>query len=191
MAKVKDPYKILPYCPHRPDKDVLKRGDPAAIKVSAGDDDDDPGPMDFAGDVYQEIIREGVDDEGRQFAELGVVRFLMVGPHPKLGDLTVTLDASRPGVVGLLRAVKPRSKFPVVHTTRIHVIATASEVPGLVLQNQGPPLKFVSDPLKEWPPHNAVYRLTAKVRFEDRANPGDVVATASDGPVLVGVDPRG
>lgn len=139
----------------------------------------------FDGDVYQEITWQGLGQDGHQLAHLEIVRFQMVGKHPELGTLSVSLDTSRPGGVAFLRAESVGKKFPVIHTTRLHIVATTPMLPGVVLQNQGPPLEFVSEPSATWPPENTIYRLGVPIPFEDRQKPGTRVATASEGTVMV------
>jgi hypothetical protein len=139
----------------------------------------------FNGDVYQEIVSEGFDSDGHQTALLQIVRFQMTGKHPDLGTLDISLDTSRPGGVANLRAVKAGQRFPVVHTTRLNVIATTPTLPGVVLQNKGAPLEFVSEPSPTWPPENTIYRLGVPVVFEDRGKPGHGAVTASEGSVTV------
>jgi hypothetical protein len=109
----------------------------------------------------------------------------MVGEHPQLGTLNISLDTSRPGGVAMLEAQSPGQKYPVVHSTRLHVIATSSILPGVLLQNRGAPLEFVSEPSPVWPPEDTVYQLGVPVVFEDRENPGAAVAMASAGSVSV------
>jgi hypothetical protein len=177
-----DPYQASAYCFHR----SLGENKGTGFALWLGDDQpDDPQRIPFSGDVFQEISWEGVDSEGHQTAQLRVVKFHMTGEHPQLGSLNILLDASRPGGVASLRAQSADEKYPVVHTTRLHVIATSSILPGVLLQNQGAPLEFVSDPSPTWPPEDTIYRLGVPVTFEDRQNPGTPTATASTGSVSV------
>lgn len=144
-------------------------------------------PVQFLGEVYQEITWQGVDSAGYRIAELQVVRFSMAADHPEFGRLTIAHDLSRPGTMATLRAQQPGKKFPVVHTTRLHVTAVSTSLPGVILQNAGPPLEFKSDPLDEWPPKDRIYKLQTVVQFEDRRSPGIVLLSATDGAVLVGI----
>ena len=144
-------------------------------------------PVQFVGEVYQEITWQGVDPAGYRVAELEVVRFNMAADHPHFGRLTISHDHSRPGTMATLRATLIGAKFPVVHTTRLHITAVSSALPGVILQNAGPPIEFKSDPLPEWPPKDRIYKLQTVVEFEDRRNPGVALLSASDGAVLVGV----
>lgn len=111
----------------------------------------------------------------------------MVANHPDFGKLTISHDLSRPGTLATLRATSPGAKFPVVHTTRLHITAVSTALPGVILQNAGPPLEFKSDPLSEWPPKDRIYKLQTIVNFEDRRDPGMALLSATDGAVLVGV----
>jgi hypothetical protein len=180
-----DPYEISALCGHK-----SLRGDARApgfaVWLGADPPAEEPEPIPFSGEVYQEISWEGIDSDGHQTAQLQIVRFHMSGEHPQFGWLSISLDTTRPGVVASLRAVQPGQKFPVVHTTRLHVTATAPALPDVLLQDQGPPLEFVSEPSPVWPPEDTIYRLAVPVHFEDRANPGPVAVTASSGAVLVG-----
>ncbi len=143
-------------------------------------------PVQFFGEVYQEITWQGIDPAGHPVAELQVVRFSMTADHPEFGRLTISHDLSRPGTLATLRAQRPGKKYPVVHTTRLHVTAVSSALPGVILQNAGPPLEFKSDPLDEWPPKDRIYKLQTIVQFEDRRSPGTALLSATDGAVLVG-----
>jgi hypothetical protein len=182
MPNSKDPYRAAGYCYHK-----SLQGDPGVgFSIWIGDDPpDDPPRIPFVGDVYQEISWEGFDHEGHQCALLQIVKFQMTGEHPDFGTLTISLDSTRPGVVASLRALDAGAKFPIVHTTRLHVIATASAIPGVLLQDQGPPLEFISEPSESWPPVDTVYRLGVPVKFEDRENPGTVLVSAGEGAVMV------
>jgi hypothetical protein len=187
-----DPYAINPMCSHRDAmiaETQLSDGTRAKpFFLYAGNvEPREAEPIQFFGNVYQEITWEGTDDKGYQAAELEVVHFNMTAEHPQFGKLTITIDASRPGGSATLRAVNRGSKFPVIHTTRLHVTAVSSAMPNVILQNQGPPLEFKSEPLSVWPPVNTIYTLRTKVQFEDRRNPGQVFVTASAGAVMVGV----
>ena len=144
-------------------------------------------PTQFLGEVYQEITWQGFDANGHRLAELQVVRFHMTADHPTFGKLTISHDLSRPGTSATLRALHPGQKFPVVHTTRLHITAVSTALPGVILQNAGPPLEFKSDPLPEWPPKDRIYKLQTVVNFEDRRAPGVALLSATDGVVLVGV----
>ena len=142
-------------------------------------------PTDFDGEICQVITNQGIDQDGHPFAELEVTSFEMLGMHPVFGKLTITLDESRPGAASTLRSVNPGADFPVTHVTRIHVNAVAENLPGIVLQNQGPPLEFTSQPLASWPPTMNTYDLPVAVPFEDRDNPGMALITACPGSVTV------
>ena len=146
-------------------------------------------PVQFLGEVYQEITWQGLDSNGYRIAELQVVRFHMTADHPDFGRLTISHDLSRPGTSATLRALQPGQKFPVVHTTRLHITAVSTALPGVLLQNAGSPLEFKSDPLLEWPPKDRIYKLQTLVNFEDRRRPGTALLSATDGAVLVGVHP--
>jgi hypothetical protein len=139
----------------------------------------------FLGEVHQEIVFEGVDSNGYQFADLRLVFFAMEGNHPRYGRLKIVHDTQRPGTFGRLLAVDAGQKFPVVHTTYLNVLAVAEKMPGIVLQNRGAPLRFVSERLTAWPPTSNVYHLRTDVEFEARANPGPVVLSARAAPVYL------
>lgn len=137
------------------------------------------------GDLYHEMQAEGVYDEGIQWAELSVVRFGFKTSHPVLGEIIVSNDASRSATRASLCSVSPGAKFPAVHRSRIHVTATASNLQGVVLQNQGVPLFLESDELSAWPPTEAVYRFKFQVPFERRDNPGEVVIKLNPGAMRI------
>lgn len=178
-----DPYRASAYCFHR----SLAENKGTGFGLWVGEEPPpDPERIPFSGDVFQEITWEGVDSEGRQTAQLKVVKFQMVGEHPDLGTINISLDTSRPGCVASLQAQVPGEKYPVVHTTRLHVVATSSILPGVLLQNRGGPLEFVAEPSEVWPPEDTIYELGVPVVFEDRQNPGAAIATASAGSVSVG-----
>lgn len=177
-----DPYRASAYCFHR--SLAENKGAGFALWLG-GTPPDDPQRIPFSGDVYQEISWEGLDSEGHQTAQLRIIKFQMVGEHPQLGTLNISLDTSRPGCVAFLKAQSAGHKYPVVHTTRLHVIATSSVLPGVLLQNRGTPLEFVADPSPIWPPEDTIYQLGVPVTFEDRENPGSVAASASTGSVSV------
>lgn len=141
-------------------------------------------PLDFEGQTCQIVVNQGVAPDGHSIADLEITEFAMTSVHPVFGELVISLDTSRP-VVSTLRSVNPGADFPVIHTTRIHVIATAGSMPGVVLRNQGPPLEFIGDPSDSWPPTNNVYTLPVPVNFEDRENPGPILLTACPGSVVV------
>jgi hypothetical protein len=94
----------------------------------------------------------------RGAALLRLVLFIVEGIHPKYGRIQMMNDALRAGTYGYLLALAKGSKYPVVHTTYLNVVAVAENMPGMVLQNKDP-LKFVSEPLNEWPPKNNIYYL--------------------------------
>jgi len=146
---------------------------------------DTSAEIEVLGQVYQEIVQESVDSNGFQFAQLRVVLFCVEGDHPVYGRMQILLDTSRPGTYGYLLATQPGEQYPVIHTTYLNVVAVAEKFPGLVLQNRGDPLMFVSDPLTAWPPDNNVYRLKLDVDFEPRANPGATILTARKAPVYL------
>lgn len=151
----------------------------------------EPGAVDrqyveIIGDVFHEIVCEGIYDEGIQWAEMSVVRFNMVAMHPTLGDIVVSTDATRSGTRAVLRSVNPNAKFPVVHRTRMHILMTASALPGVVLQNHGLPLFIQSDHLDQWPPADCLYRLNFQVPLERRDRPGEIVFTINPGAMRVG-----
>jgi hypothetical protein len=178
-----DPYRASAYCFHR----SLAENKGSGFGLWAGEEPpSDPERIPFSGDVYQEITWEGTDSAGRQCAQLRIVKFQMIGDHPDLGRLNISLDTSRPGCVATLAALSPGEKYPVIHTTRLHVVATSSIIPGILLQNRGVPLEFVSEPSEVWPPEDTIYELGVPVVFEDRQNPGPALATASAGSVSVG-----
>lgn len=188
--KVVDPYKIHILCGHiNPlGRLVLTSGKVVPpFTISPGDTPkpDEPA-LQFVGQVYQEIQWEQIDDEGRQIAELAVVKFHMSAKHPVYGAIDVTLDHTRPGNFGRLCAVTPGKKFPVVHTTSLHVIATIESQPDVILQNEGPAMRFVSDELPVWPPEENVYRLPTKVGFEPRHSKGSIFMTSNEGGAIVG-----
>jgi hypothetical protein len=132
----------------------------------------------FLGQVYQEVEFEGADSNGYQFANLRLVYFGMEGIHPRYGKIKIAHDTQRSGTFGRLLAATAGSKFPVIHTTYLNVLAVAENLPGIILQNKGAPLTFVSEPLTRWPPDQTLYYLNTDVDFEERANPGPVVMTA-------------
>jgi hypothetical protein len=139
----------------------------------------------FLGQVHQEIEFEGTDSNGFQFARLRLVYFGMEGDHPKFGRIRIAHDTQRPGTFATLLASKPGQKFPVIHTTYLNILAVADNMPGVVLQNKGAPLRFVSDPLQDWPPRSNIYTLKTDVEFEERQNPGPVVMAARKSVVLL------
>lgn len=172
------PYQESANCGHRsslPEEKTLFDGSKVGpFRLGIGDDKKwDPVPLELFGEVSQEIIWEGLDVDGHQVAELQVVRFYMIADHPQLGHLVITHDATRPGQRAFLRAVKAGNKFPAIHTSSLHVVASASKFPGVLLQNQGPPLQFVSELLEEWPPKERIYRLPVDVPFAPRPTPAD------------------
>jgi hypothetical protein len=140
----------------------------------------------FVGSVFQEVQSQYIDIDQHQVAELVTLRFQMTAKTPDFGSMLVTLDHTRPGAFARVRAIQPGNKFPVIHTTRLHVIATVNSMPGLLLQNAGPPLEFISDELNVWPPEDAVYRLKTKVPFERRGNPGQTLISLNAGAAIVG-----
>jgi len=142
--------------------------------------------IEVVGDIFHEIVSEGIYDEGIHWAELSVVRFNMSTKHPTLGDIVISIDHSRPPSRANLNSVNPNAKFPVVHRTRLHIIATASEMPGVILQNQGLPLYVQSDHLNEWPLTDNIYRLNFRVPLERRDQSGDVVITLNGGAIRMG-----
>lgn len=149
--------------------------------------------VEFAGDVFHEIVCEGIYDKklgvydvGTQWAELNVVRFSMSAKHSTLGYLAISLDNSRSGSRASLRSVTPNAKFPVLHRTRLFITATASAMPGVILQNRGAPLFIQSDHLDEWPPVDNIYRFNVKVPLERRDRPGEIVITFNPGAMRVG-----
>lgn len=142
--------------------------------------------VEFAGDVFHEIVSEGIYDEGTQWAELRVVRFNMTATHPILGDIVISPDNTRSGSRAVLRSVNPNAKFPVVHRTRMHILTTASALPGVILQNYGLPLFIQSDHLDDWPPADSIYRLNFQVPLERRDRPGEIVITFNPGAMRVG-----
>lgn len=186
-----DPYEARVMCTHRDARaaQVFHLADGTIARpfyLYNIDLPSDTEPVQFIGQVYQEITWQGLDDEGYRAAELAVVHFNMTADHPQFGKLTITHDTSRPGTGATLRSLRPQEKFPVIHSTRLHVTAVSSLLPGTILQNAGPPLEFRSEPLTSWPPEETIYKLRTWVHFEDRRNPGRVFVTASDGAVLVG-----
>lgn len=137
--------------------------------------------FELSGDLFHEIQAEGVYDEGIHWAELSVVRFGFRTSHPELGEIVISNDMSRSATRASLCSVSPGAKFPAVHRSRIHITATASKLPGVVLQNQGVPLFLESDELDGWPPSEAIYRFKFQVPLERRDNPGDVVVWLNPG----------
>jgi hypothetical protein len=184
-----DPYAAHPMCMHKDRQfypaEVQSRVPPFVIYAGRAPTEADT-ELQFSGEVYQEIQWEGVDDSGRQIAELAIVKFHMQAKHPVFGEIDISLDATRPGNIARLNAVTPGQKFPVIHTTQLHVVATVSTQPGMVLQSAGPALTFKSEPLSEWPPKENIYRLATKVDFEPRFNKGVVVMSSTPGGAIVG-----
>src|SRR6185436_13307883 len=131
-------------------------------------------PSFFRGETCQSVINQGIDPSGFLVATLQITSFEMTTNHPVFGKLDVRLDTSRP-VLSELRGTVPGPDAPVVHTTRLHVIATTPNLPGVVLQSQGAPLEFISAPSDDWPPVQNTYTLPVPVVFEDRAHPGTPV----------------
>ena len=189
-----DPYDVHIMCAHASGADTIyvladgTRAKPFFLYVGVKPPKN-AAPTQFIGEVYQEITWQGLDANGHRLAELQVVRFNMTADHPDFGKLTISHDHSRPGTSATLRALQPGKKYPVVHTTRLHVTAVSSALPGVILQNSGPPLEFKSDPLSEWPPKDRIYKLQTVVNFEDRRAPGKALLSATDGAVRVGVTP--
>jgi hypothetical protein len=120
-------------------------------------------PIQFQGQVCQDITWQGVDQDGHHVALLAIVHFVMIADDPNFGRLTIVHDALRPGSVGFLRSVAPGEEFPVIHTTRVHVTAFSDALPGVVLQNRGMPLEFVGEPSSSWPPKDVVYTLKVNI----------------------------
>lgn len=146
----------------------------------------------FTGDLFFEIVSQGVYEEklnvyeaGTHWAELVVVRFNMTGTHPILGEISIQLDESRSGSRASIRSIKADSKFPIWNRARLFVTATASAMPGAILQNRGAPLFLHSDALTQWPPRDALYRFDVKVPLEYRNRPGEVVATFNPGAMRI------
>lgn len=135
----------------------------------------------LSGDLFHEVRAEGVYDEGIQWAELRVVRFGFKTSHPELGQIVISNDASRSATRASLCSIFPDAKFPAVHRSRIHVTATASNLQGAVLQNQGVPLFLESDALNAWPPTEAIYRFKFQVPFERCDEPGKVIVMLNSG----------
>lgn len=133
------------------------------------------------GDLYHEMWGEGIYDEGIQWAELRLVRFGFKTHHPEFGDIVVSSDASRSACRVSLCSAGPGAKFPAMHRARFHLTATASNLPGVILQNQGVPIFLESDALYEWPPTEAIYRFKFQVPFERRDNPGEVLFLLNPG----------
>jgi hypothetical protein len=138
-----------------------------------------PIEIEFLGSVYQEVVHEGVDSNGFQFAELRIVYFVMEGQHPNYGKLRISHDNTRPGTRGVVKSTVGGQKFPAIHTTYLNVVGVADKVPGVLLQNAGAPLVFVSAPMNDWPPVENIYRLTTAVEFEARYDPGRAVMNIS------------
>ncbi|MGH6787443.1 MAG: hypothetical protein ACREBO_11475 [Novosphingobium sp.] len=141
--------------------------------------------VEFLGNVYQEIEHEGVDSNGFQFAQLRVVFFSVWGDHPTLGRLHIIHDNSRPGTYARILGCEQGKQYPAIHTTHLNVVAYAENMPGMILQNRGKPLTFVSEPMAVWPPASNIYRLGMAIDFENRANPGDPLITVGKAPVYV------
>jgi len=186
------PYKLSSACVHSDRlkfEDFVRRTGVSAkpFFLYAGDKRArDAEPVQFVGQVIQEVVWQGLRKDGHYGADLAIIYFNMTADHPQFGTLNIAYDASRPGGEATLRAVERGKEFPVIHTTRLHVIALSSAFPGLVLQNQGSPLQFISSPTSEWPPKNNIYKLKVKIGFEDRYNRGPVIINASAGSALVG-----
>lgn len=142
---------------------------------------EDRAYLQLAGDLYHEIHAEGVYDEGIQWAELDVVRFGFKTTHPVLGEIVVSNDTSRSATRASLCSVAPGARLPAVHRSRMHITATAANMPGVILQNQGVPLFLESDELDTWPPSEAVYRFKFQIPLERRDAPGDVVVWLNPG----------
>ena len=188
---VADPYLHHPMCQHRDRRTggliAEKAKDvPPFILYSSLATPESGVELQFFGEVYQEIQWEGIDEDGRQVAELAIVKFHMAAQHPQLGALDLSLDGTRPGNVGQLRAANPGQKFPVVHTSRLHVIASVAAQPGMVLQSAGPAMTFTSEPLMTWPPEDNIYRLATRVDFEPRLGKGPPVISTTPGGAIVG-----
>lgn len=141
--------------------------------------------VEFLGNIYQEIVHEGTDANGFAFAQLRVVFFSVWGDHPTLGRLHIMHDNSRPGTYATILASAKGNAFPAIHTTYLNVVAYSESMPGMVLQNRGDPLMFVSEPMQSWPPANNIYRLGMAIDFENRANPGVPFITVGQAAVYV------
>lgn len=161
-------------CMHRDRGGILVDGKrPNYFTIGlAGASADAAVEVEFLGNVYQEIVHEGTDANGFAFAQLRVVFFSVWGDHPTLGRLHIMQDNSRPGTYATILASEAGKAFPAVHTTYLNVVAYSENMPGMVLQNRGDPLMFVSEPMQSWPPANNIYRLGMAIDFENRANPG-------------------
>lgn len=137
------------------------------------------------GDLFHEMRAEGVYDEGLQWAEMNMVRFSFRTTHSKLGDIFITADHTRSTSRAYLFSLNGDNKFPFLHRSRVHLTATASNLPGVVLQNQGVPIFLESDELDEWPTKDAIYRFKFQVPFVRRDNPDDVVIMLNPGAMRI------
>lgn len=149
--------------------------------------------LEVSGDYYCEINGQGVYEDklnvyeaGTYWAELFVVRFNMWTTHPELGDMSIQLDDSRTGSRASLRSVRADARFPILNRARMFLTATASAMPGVILQSRGAPSFLHSDELAAWPPRDAYYRFDMRVPLERRDSPGDIVATINPGAMRIG-----
>lgn len=149
--------------------------------------------LEVSGDYFCEINGEGIYEEklnmyeaGTHWAELQVIRFNMWTSHPKLGDISIQIDESRAGSRASIRSINADTKYPIWNRARFFITATASAMPGVILQNRGAPLFLHSDALMQWPPRDALYRFDVRVPLERRDRPGDIVATINPGAMLIG-----
>ena len=185
------PYQKSSTCPHsslRVERRRLSDGSEASPFYIYPDENEvlRSEPIQFTGEVCQDIVWQGLDADGHYAAQLADVRFVMTAQDPNLGHLSIVHDATRPGGFGRLRSLERGKEFPVLHTTRVHVTAVSSAMPGVVLQNHGLPLKFVAQPSMDWPPKEVIYTLMFKIKFEVRLHPGQILVTATAGSVVVG-----
>ncbi len=160
---------------------------------------DDGAPPDRAylevsGDYFCEINGQGIYEDklnmyeaGTHWAELQVIRFNMWTSHPKLGDISIQIDESRAGSRASIRSINADTKFPIWHRARMFLTATASAMPGVILQSRGAPSFLHSDKLTAWPPRDAYYRFDVRVPLERRDHPGDIVATINPGVMRIGL----
>lgn len=174
---------------------VIMHDRPSVVPLYMFDDNNTTSsriPSEFMGDLYFEIISQGVYEEklnvyeaGTYWAELNVVRFNMTGTHPVLGEMSIQLDESRSGSRASIRSIKADSKFPIWNRARLFVTATVTAMPGVILQNRGAPLFLHSDALTQWPPGDAFYRFDVQVPLERRDRPGEIVVTFNPGAIRI------
>lgn len=172
-------------------EDEGRKVDPLYMYLGT-DADSERTYLDVSGDYCCEIIGQGIYEEklnmyeaGTYWGELLTIRFNMWATHPELGEISLQLDESRRGSRGSIRSVTAETRFPLWHRSRIFMTATASKMPGVILQSRGAPPFLHSDKLANWPAKNGLFRFDARTPLERRDRPGEVVATINAGALFL------